>query len=113
METTTKGAKRDTYFPIKHVQSYRWLFNGSTTLDEIAQKLKRERFQKAKPVDNDSILVVAAEGRPPEVGFIFIQRDDSGGELILLQTSLGRLPFIGLRKHLGIIEHMAGITILK
>jgi len=108
-----KEVKNKIGLPIKHVLFYRWTFNGSNSLDKIAQNLKREHFQTVKPEGDDNILAVASENRPPILLFIFIQRESNGGELVLLQTSLGSFPFSAFRKHLGIIEQKAGITILK
>jgi len=113
IEKVAKVVKKKIGVPIKHVLFYRWIFNGSNSLDKIAQNLKREHFQTVKPDGDDNILAVASENRPLILLFIFIQRESNGGELVLLQTSLGRLPFSAFRKHIGIIEQKAGITVLN
>jgi len=110
---TPQADKKKPTFPIKHVQFYHWIFNTCEALSKMAEKLKREHFEMARPTDNDNVLAIATQNRPPALVFIFIQRESKGGDLILLQTSLGKLPLAALEKHLGIIERKAGITILK
>jgi hypothetical protein len=102
---------RKILFPIKHGLVYSWGFGQASSLDEIAKNLTQELFYVLKPESNT--IIATSKAKPAAVIFIITQRNQNGGEFILIQTYQGgydltKLEEVGLR----ILEKKAGIKFL-
>lgn len=85
-------------FPLKHVVVYKWSFNEATTMAEIGRRLIQDHFYVVRP--REDILVATSLAKPSAVIFVFIQREESGGDLVLVQTPIGPYTY----------DHLIGVT---
>ena len=70
----------DPLFPIKHVYVYKWEFDDSKSLKDIAERIKKHHYY-VMPKEN--LLVITTPVKPTVI-IVLIQRDEKGGDLIVI-----------------------------
>ena len=70
----------DPVYPIKHVCVYRWEFGEAKSLNDVAARLEKHHYCVSP---RDDMLVITTPAKPTVV-IVMIQRDEKGGELIVV-----------------------------
>jgi len=98
-------------FPLRHAIVYNWAFREAATLTELNKRLLQNHFYTARP--RDDILVATSLAKPAAVIFVFIQTKEDGGDLVLIQTFLGRYSYDQITRAIRVFAKIAGIAITR
>jgi len=100
---------RKAIFPLKHVLVYSWEFRTARSLDEVVRRLEEARFYVVKP--REDLLVLTSLAKPSAVIIILAQRDESGGDMVVVQTPQGPYGFEELVRAVPVFARIAGIRL--
>lgn len=98
-------------FPLKHVVIVKWRYSDASNLYEVRDRLDRNHFYTVQP--RSDILVATSIAKPLAVIFVFIDRREGGGDLIMIQTPLGRYSHGELLHNVKLLARKVGIEILR
>ncbi len=97
----------DPIFPIKHVYIYKWEFDNSKSLKEIAERIKKHHYC-VMPKDN--MLVVTTPVKPTVI-IILIQKNGNGGDLIVINMDKYYTK-IKVEQGVWIFQNKSGIRVV-
>lgn len=93
--------------PIKSVHIFKWFFNFVENMDKLEDRLKSRSFYVLRP--REDVIVATSLTNPSMVIFILIQKNSSGGDLIVLQNPGGWYEDEDIVNHVPIFYKAAGI----
>ena len=99
---------RDT-FPLRHIILYKWYFGEAKSLEEVSRRLNKSFFYAVKL--RDDMLIITSLSKPGAVVLTLIRNEDSGGDLILVQTPLGHYNYDKIAVGIQVFAKIAGIKV--